>query len=341
MVRVLVTGSRDWPDKDVVYSALDDAFSKCKGVFVVVHGDCPTGADKYADDWVRSMFAGGYFVKPERHPADWKGPRKRGAGFARNAEMVKLGADICLAFIHNESNGATHCAGLAEKGGIDTRIFRSNTMALPARQIGLPPRPYKRVNEEILLEGAKIIWPNFAGEKRLYNEGGKRNFSIELDEPLAHQLHEMGWNVKDNARKVETGEAQELRYHLPVTVKMDGKRPPRIFVITKSKNRRTQLDEESVGLLDVLEFDLIDLKLSPFNWDVSGKQGVSAYLKLGYFTLHEDPLELKYAHIPLEGEEGVAELENFIDGEVEGDTGWLADEEEYLEVDGGTREIEG
>lgn len=175
---------------------------------------------------------------------------------------------------------------------------------------------YKRVNDEIKLEDVRLIWRNFAGEERQFNTKGKRNFAIPLEEPLALELEEIGWNVK--AKQQDDG---STLYHLPVTVKMDGRVPPRLFLITKSKNRRTQLDEDTIMLLDYAEFDAVDVILRPFNWDVQGKQGVAAYLKTGFFIIHEDDLEKKYSHIPIEG--APLEIENIIDV----DADWVEDDD--------------
>lgn len=136
--RVLVTGSRDWDDYQAVKDALNGEYFRDGrspyGPMIVVHGACGRGADAMADAATRQMMAEGRWAAPEPHPADWDAEPKR-AGFIRNAEMVALGADVCLAFVApcakagcrngnpHGSHGATHCAVLAEKAGIPVRRY--------------------------------------------------------------------------------------------------------------------------------------------------------------------------------------------------------------------------
>lgn len=121
--RILVTGSRTWDDKDFIWNVLDVLLAELRNV-VIVHGACPKGADAIAQGWVRHHLVnrGNARVRAERHPADWS-THGRAAGFRRNAEMVLLGADLCLAFVRDNSRGATNCADLAERAGIETRRF--------------------------------------------------------------------------------------------------------------------------------------------------------------------------------------------------------------------------
>lgn len=126
MMRVLITGSRNWSDWLAIEAELR-ALAEVDPDITVVHGDA-RGADRVAGRLARELG-----LSVEHHPAKWDvhdekcPPHHDGqatckrAGFRRNAEMVALGADICLAFIRDGSRGATMCADLAEKAGIETR----------------------------------------------------------------------------------------------------------------------------------------------------------------------------------------------------------------------------
>jgi hypothetical protein len=80
-----------------------------------VHG-CAAGGDQHADDWVR-MGDHPLDVWAERHPPNYV-KHGRQATWIRNREMVRRGADACLAFIRDGSNGATGTAEWAERAEI-------------------------------------------------------------------------------------------------------------------------------------------------------------------------------------------------------------------------------
>lgn len=123
--RILVTSSRTWDREDVIWGALDHlAAGALEAGFdrvVVVHGACDRGGDEQADRWYRAK-RGEMPLGVERHPAKWD-LLKRRAGYLRNIEMVRAGADVCLAAIRDQSKGATMCAELAERSGITVQVL--------------------------------------------------------------------------------------------------------------------------------------------------------------------------------------------------------------------------
>ena len=123
--RVLVTGSRDWTDYAVIWDALNGVLEAATLPLVVVHGQCPTGADALASRWARANAAINWpVVSEEPHPADWEAHPKA-ARPLRNQEMVALGADVCLAFfkVGAGNRGTANCVRLAEAAGIPVRRF--------------------------------------------------------------------------------------------------------------------------------------------------------------------------------------------------------------------------
>lgn len=151
----------------------------------------------------------------------------------------------------------------------------------------------------VLMEDVRIIFRNFAGREGMYNRAGDRNFAVLLDEDLAHKLAADGWNVKLLKPREDGDEPQP---YLAVTVKYDGPRPPLIKMLTSTSS--TELDEESVEMLDWVDIAQVDLVVRPYEWEVSGKTGIKAYLQSLYVTIIEDPLQLKYKNMDIATVEG-------------------------------------
>ena len=144
--RILVTGSRDWANLPLLRDELMAAVREMgEDRVVIVHGKCDPRDPQTREavswaaaerlpledqwhllgaDWLADRIAGIRGIWLERHPAKWA-ERGKAAGPHRNAEMVALGADVCLVFRQKgaASRGTSHCADLAEKAGIPTRRF--------------------------------------------------------------------------------------------------------------------------------------------------------------------------------------------------------------------------
>jgi hypothetical protein len=146
-------------------------------------------------------------------------------------------------------------------------------------------------DNNVLMEGVRIVFRNFKGAEGQYNREGDRNFAVLLDDPIAEQMAKDGWNVKWLKAR-EEGDPEQA--YLTVAVNFKG-RPPRIVMITS--RGRTTLGEHEVEILDWADLRAVDLIVRPYEWAVNGKTGVKAYLQSIYATVEEDALELKYAQI--------------------------------------------
>lgn len=148
------------------------------------------------------------------------------------------------------------------------------------------------VEDNIRIEGARIGFRNFSGEEGRFNPKGRRNFCVFLEEDIAKDMEKEGWNVKWLQPREE---GDELQAYLQVKV-VFGKIPPKIVLVTM--RGKTRLDEDTVNILDWAEIQNVDLVIRPYNWEVNGNTGVSAYIKTMYVTLREDEFESKYYDVP-------------------------------------------
>ena len=124
------------------------------------------------------------------------------------------------------------------------------------------------------IDDCRIIYRNLSGEGSKYNTEGNRNFAVLIpNEEIAEEIKERGWNVKIKPPKEE---GEDPFFYLPVKVKFNDN-GPNIYV--QSGRALNRLGEDSVGMIDNLEIRSVDLDIRPYDWEVNGKTGRTAYLQ--------------------------------------------------------------
>lgn len=149
--KVLFTGSRNWFDKLIIFTAFKEIHDKVHASEAyehveLIHGNCPRGGDFLANECGHDL---GWKVTPLS--ADWDHcaiscPKPVGhrrvkkvndidhpglledycpnAGPRRNLEMVEKKPHLCIACVYGVSYGTSNCIKLAERAGIKvTRYF--------------------------------------------------------------------------------------------------------------------------------------------------------------------------------------------------------------------------
>ena len=124
------------------------------------------------------------------------------------------------------------------------------------------------------IDEARIVYRNFSGVGSKYNREGDRNFAVVIpSEDIANKLIENGWNVKIKPARDE--DDQPFMF-LPVKIKFN-ERGPAVYVESGSNIRR--LAESNVNIIDNIDISSVDMDIRPYEWDVNGKQGKTAYLQ--------------------------------------------------------------
>lgn len=115
--RLLVTGSRQWKDPDLIRWSLLAVLRKwgCRPDQIVVVQGMARGADRIARSTAIQLG-----MRVEDHPvpqAEWD-RYGNSAGHRRNARMVAAGARGCIAFPLGESKGTRGCMAMCEDAKI-------------------------------------------------------------------------------------------------------------------------------------------------------------------------------------------------------------------------------
>ena len=140
------------------------------------------------------------------------------------------------------------------------------------------------------IDDARIIYRNFAGAGSKYNREGDRNFAVVIPEKeMADALIAEGWNVTIKPPRDE--DADPFMF-LRIKVKFND-RSPNAYLQTGNKMNR--LDEESIACLDDVDIISVDMDVRPYDWEVNGKAGRTAYLQSIKVIQEIDRFAARYA----------------------------------------------
>lgn len=161
------------------------------------------------------------------------------------------------------------------------------------------------------IDDARIIFRNFSGIGGKYNREGDRNFAVVIPNDIiiheeripeseydryytedglsslsrlellergiantmVDELREHGWNV---IVKPPREEGEDPLCLLKVKVKFND-RGPNVYLQTNGV--RNRLDETEIGQLDHIDIFSVDMDLRPYDWNVKGESGRTAYLQ--------------------------------------------------------------
>ncbi len=115
MIKLIIAGSRDFNDYELLKSKLDKV-KKHYGEFEVVSGKA-RGADSLGERYARENN-----LPIVEFPADWD-KNGKSAGYIRNAEMADY-ADGCVVFWDGVSKGTQHMINLAKEKEIQLAIVK-------------------------------------------------------------------------------------------------------------------------------------------------------------------------------------------------------------------------
>ena len=147
------------------------------------------------------------------------------------------------------------------------------------------------------IDDAKIIFKNFEGRGDKFNRAGDRNFSLLIEDPnTADALVKEGWNVKI---KPGRDEDEEPFMRLPVKVKFTEYGPN---VYLRTGDRVNKLDEESISCLDGSDIESVNMDIRPYDWEVNGRTGRTAYLQSMEVIQRIDRFSARYGVNDIDGE---------------------------------------
>ena len=125
------------------------------------------------------------------------------------------------------------------------------------------------------IDNAHIIYRNFEGRGGKYNRPGERNFAVVIPTTeLADILTDNGWNIKVKPNKRDDQDVPFM--YLPVKVSVND-RGPAIYVACN--DRQDRILPPDFPMLDRIDIVEANMDIRPYDWEVDGRRGRTAYLQ--------------------------------------------------------------
>jgi len=182
-------------------------------------------------------------------------------------------------------------------------------------------------NGNLNVENAAMIYKNFSGKPTRVNPaGGKRTFSLALNEEFGEKLSNMGWNVKVKEVRDQLVEGEVTRtvswddyvsglktefdhalIYTEIVVNENSEYPPKIYKVSEFNGEKSMalMPPDQWHRLDESELTNIDISIHPYTHgrSLANPDAKKGYLKSMYVTAAPvDPFGGKYAEYNLIGE---------------------------------------
>lgn len=157
-------------------------------------------------------------------------------------------------------------------------------------------------NKSVIWDDVVILgrsFRNFDGAPKPWTPRGQKGpiqFAIALTEDRVDELASEGVEVLYTKPWPDAPADWEPTPFVNIHMRFDNF-PPKVWMVTET--RKVELTEETLGLLNYAEIVSADLKFNISHYKAPTGEGVKLYAQTLYVVIDEDPLDAKYAHIPV------------------------------------------
>jgi hypothetical protein len=190
-LRVIIAGSRDITDRDIVTLAM----SNCGWKPTVILSGMAKGADALGEWWASTRG-----ITVQQYPADWDGLGKK-AGFVRNTTMAE-NADALVALWDGESKGTKHMIEEAYRKGI--AVYIEHVGAAAGAEVAFQKQKYEDLTDLPVIgfdtETEPITYQNPIPAMMCMTYSNTRDLKGSIKTPWEHKIDQQFKEMYNNGQ---------------------------------------------------------------------------------------------------------------------------------------------